>query len=111
MIAPEQVESIRQKAELLAGHPLGDRGTQLAALAAQRAMAYCQREDIPADMEQAVAALLLSLEDGGECVKSLQRGDTSITYAVGGPTSGMNALAPWRRLGTVKTDKSCGTRW
>ena len=102
MIGPEQAESIRRKAELLAGQSLGDHGTALAVLAAQRAMAYCQRTDIPADMEQAVASLVLSLKEGGETVKSLTRGDTAITYAVGGPGSGLSALAPWCRLGTVK---------
>ena len=107
MMAPGQAESIRRKAELLSGQSLGERGTALAQLAGERAMSWCQREDIPEAMEQAVAALLLSLEDGGEAVKSLQRGDTSITYAVGvgDQPSALAALAPWRKLGTLKADR------
>ncbi len=104
MLAADKVSAIRAKAEVLAGHSLGDRGDVLAEMAAQQAMAWCCREDIPEDMEQAVAALALNLRDGeGGALKSLTRGDTSITYAVGDSGSpALAGLAPWRRLGRLK---------
>lgn len=42
-------------------------------MAVQRACAYCNRPDVPEEMEQAVAALVLALADGGEggAVKSV----------------------------------------
>lgn len=95
----ETLDSIRAKAEILAGHGLGEDGGVLAEMAAQRAMAYCRRRDIPEDMEQAVAALLLSQAEGG--VQSLKRGDTSITYADGGGGGALSGLNPWRRLGRL----------
>ena len=58
MVAADKVASIRAKAEVLAGHSLGDNGDALTEMAAQAAMAWCNREDIPEDMEQAVAALV-----------------------------------------------------
>lgn len=105
MVGPDKVRAIREKAEALAGRPLGQSGDLLAELAAQRALAHCQREDIPEGMEQAVAALALSLEEGGGTVKAIQRGDTAVTYDTG--SAGywpLAALAPWRRLGRVKED-------
>lgn len=100
MMSAEVLASILAKAELLAGHDLGGQGDLLVEMAAQRACAYCQREDVPPGMEQAVAALALALQDGGEVVKSLTRGDTSITYDISqGPAT---LLAPFRRLGTLK---------
>lgn len=106
MIGADKVAAIRAKAEALAGRSLGDHGTALTEMAAERACAWCRREDIPAEMEQAVAALVLAMEDGeGGAVKSVTRGDTSVTYAVG--DSGFPALAglaPWRRLGRLGRD-------
>lgn len=103
MVGADKVQAIRGKAEALAGRSLGDSGDLLAELAAQRALAWCQRDDIPEEMEQAVAALLLSLEEGGETVKAVQRGDTAITYDTGsGGNGALAALAPWRRLGRVR---------
>lgn len=105
MITDEQVRRIREKAELLAGQSLGEDADALAALAAHAACAFCQRTDIPEEMEQAVAALAVSGTVGGESpVKSVTRGDTSITYAAdGGTTGGVWAgLAPFRRLGRLK---------
>ena len=58
MIGADKVFAIRAKAEALAGRSLGDQGTALTEMAAQRACAWCCREDIPAEMEQAVAALV-----------------------------------------------------
>ena len=104
MVGADKVAAIRAKAEVLAGHSLGDNGDALTGMAAQRACAWCCREDIPEEMEQAVAALVLDMEDGeGGAVKSVTRGDTSVTYAVsGGVTPALAGLTPWRRLGRVK---------
>ena len=101
MVGADKIAAIRAKAEALAGHSLGDNGDTLTEMAAQRACAWCCREDIPEDMEQAVAALALDMEDGA--VKSVTRGDTSVTYAVsGGSSPALAGLAPWRRLGQLK---------
>lgn len=105
MAASDKVASIRAKAEALAGHSLGDNGDALAEMAAQAAMAWCNREDIPEDMEAVVAALTVSLSEGREAVKAVTRGDTSITYDTAGGMAGMAslaALAPWRKLGRLK---------
>ena len=104
MVGADKVAAIRTKAEVLAGHSLGDNGDTLTEMAAQAAMAWCSREDIPEDMEQAVAALTLTMEDGESgAVKSVTRGDTSVTYAVsGGLSPALAGLAPWRRLGQLR---------
>lgn len=99
----DKVKAIRDKAEALGGQSLGEHGDLLVELAAQRACAYCQRQDIPEEMEQAVAALALALQ-GDETAKSIQRGDTSITYdvtktALKAPES---LLRPFCRLGRVR---------
>lgn len=94
-----QRESIRKKAEVLAGEDLGENGDALVEMAAQRACAYCQRGDIPQEMEQAVAALVLSLGEG-DGVKSVTRGDTAVTYQTRQDT--LSLLAPFRRLGGLK---------
>lgn len=104
MVSADKVRAIRQKAEALAGQPLGENGDLLAEMAAQRACAFCCREDIPEEMEQAVAALMLNLGETNGAVKSITRGDTAISYdASGGDGSGpMAMLAPFRRLGRLK---------
>lgn len=160
--------AVRAKAEFLnGGASLGEGGDLLAEIAIQKALAWCQRRDVPEDMEQAVAALALALyrtvpqnadtsgsadetpEDGetpaegsgsavssgpavssesiGEwealiasgAVKSVQRGDTAITFntsaaeALSSALDGSAAsrltveaalagLAPWRRLGRLR---------
>lgn len=141
---PERtVRAVRDKAELLnGGASLGEIGDAVTALALERALAWCQREDVPRDMEQAAARVALALfrslpeaeetEEGEDAaqdpleglvpagaVKTIQRGDTSITFASsGGVTlpgaSGGSAgtwetveealagLAPWRRLGRLR---------
>ena len=101
MINQTQLARIAAKAQLLAGEALGDEIADLAELAAQRAMAYCCRSDIPEEMEQAVALLLLNMQDGGQSVKSLQRGDTAVTYAEESPLA---QLQPFRRLGRVQEE-------
>lgn len=124
MAGAEKIRAIREKAEALAGRSLGETGDALAAIAAQRAMAYCCREDIPEEMEQAAASLALALREqsgdggigmgaGSGAIRSIQRGDTSITYAAGGSASALSsggtagalaALAPWRRLARLRED-------
>ena len=107
MVTADKRAAIRGKAELLAGHELGEHGDALTEMAVQRACAYCNRPDVPEEMEQAVASLVLALSDGGEggAVKSVTRGDTSVTYAASsGGLLGLEALAPWRRLGTLRED-------
>lgn len=104
---PEQTAAIREKAEALSGISLGDNGDLLVGIAMERAMAHCNRRDIPPEMEQAVAALAVFLADGGEAVKSLTRGDTAITYDTAGTVGNpMTLLAPWRKLGTVKQEEA-----
>jgi len=102
----DKVTAIRQKAEVLAGRSLGETGDILIGLAMDRAAAFCQRQDIPAEMEQAVAALALALLDEADigAVKSMTRGDTSISYdtAQGGMAGVLRLLAPFRRLGRVQ---------
>lgn len=107
MVTADKLAAILAKAELLAGHELGEHGDALTEMAVQRACAYCNRPDVPEEMEQAVASLVLALSDGGEggAVKSVTRGDTSVTYAASsGGLLGLEALAPWRRLGTLRED-------
>ena len=99
----DKVKAIRDKAEALGGQSLGEHGDLLVELAAQRACAFCQREDIPEEMEQAVAELVLALS-GDETAKMIQRGDTSVTYdvtqtALKAPES---LLRPFCRLGRVR---------
>ena len=107
MIGADKVAAIRAKAEVLAGRGLGDNADALTEMAAQRACAWCNRADIPEDMEQAVAALALAMEGGeGGAVKSVTRGDTSVTYAVGeSGAPALAGLAPWRRLGRIGRDE------
>ena len=105
MIGADKVAAIRAKAEVLAGRDLGDRGDALTEMAADAAMAWCNREDIPEDMETVVAALTVSLAGGREAVKTVTRGDTSVTYDTNAGMTGLTsltALAPWRRLGQLK---------
>ena len=103
MLELDKVKAIRDKAEALGGQSLGEHGDLLVELAAQRACAFCQRQDIPEEMEQAVAALALSL-CGGERVKTIQRGDTSITYDVSRDAlkASESLLRPFCRLGRVR---------
>lgn len=105
MADADKVASIRVKAEALAGCSLGEHGDTLAEMAASAACAWCNRDDIPEDMETVVAALTVSLSEGRETVKSLTRGDTSITYDTERgllPSTVRSILAPWRRLGRIK---------
>ena len=91
----DTVRAVLAKAEALAGQSLGEQGEMLAEMAVARACSWCQRSDVPEEMEQAVAALQLTMQDAGGAVKSLQRGDTSITYTGRDP---LTLLEPFRRL-------------
>lgn len=107
MVTADKVKAIREKAEVLAGQSLGEDADVLVGLAAHAACAYCQRTDIPEEMEQAVAALVVSGALGGEGnVKSVTRGDTSIAYAVNSGASGgvWDRLAPFRRLARLRQE-------
>ena len=86
-----QRDAILTKAEALAGEPLGEAG----------ALAHCNRSDIPEEMEQAVAAVLVGLVSRESDVKSITRGDTSVTY-LDGKNAESVLLAPWCRLGTLR---------
>lgn len=109
-MSPEQMASIRQKAEVLYGMSLGENGDLLVRIAVDQALAHCNRRDIPAEMEQAIAVVAVFLAGGGERIKSLTRGDTAITYATDdGSWAPLAALAPWRRLGAVKREEAVET--
>ena len=87
-----QRDAILTKAEALA---------LLAEIACERALAHCNRSDIPEEMEQAVAAVLVGLVSRESDVKSITRGDTSVTY-LDGKNAESVLLAPWCRLGTLR---------
>ena len=63
----EQRVAILTKAEALAGEPLGEAGALLAEIACERALAHCNRSDIPEEMEQAVAAVPTVLLSSDNC--------------------------------------------
>ena len=105
MVGADKVAAIRAKAEVLAGRSLGDNGDALTEMTAGAAMAWCNREDIPEEMETVVAALTVSLSEGRVGVRAVTRGDTSVTYDTNAGVTGLaslTALAPWRRLGQLK---------
>lgn len=102
-VSQGQLERILALAETLAGESFGERGLTLAEIAAERAMAFCCREDIPQEMEQAVASLLCAVEGRQSDVKSVTRGDTAVTYETSHSAS-YGPLRPFCRLGTVKDD-------
>ena len=84
-VTQEQRDAILTKAEALAGEPLGEAGALLAEIACERALAHCNRG-------------LVSRESD---VKSITRGDTSVTY-LDGKNAESVLLAPWCRLGTLR---------
>lgn len=96
--------AVLEKAQSLSGAAYTE---TLADMALDAALAFCCREDVPPEMEQAVAALLCELAAGqGGAVKSLQRGDTAVTYDVAaeGFSAARGRLAPFRRLGTLREE-------
>ena len=107
MVDADKLEAILKKAGALVGEPLGEYGEDLTCIAATLACAWCNREDIPEDMEDAVALMVAAMAGDGNAVKTIKRGDTSITYDTGGGALGLSVisfLAPWRRLGHLKGD-------
>jgi len=141
MVPEKTLRAVLEKAAALnGGTSLGENAAPLAEMVIQKALAFCQRQDVPEDMEPAAAALLLALwrglprsggDEGGAgdtqamswealaasgAVKSIQRGDTAITFHSGGTETGSGAvsgtvltaegaledLKPWRRLGRLK---------
>jgi len=96
-----QRDAILTKAEALAGEPLGEAGGARAGGGGAAAAADCNRSDIPEEMEQAVAAVLVGLVSRESDVKSITRGDTSVTY-LDGKNAESVLLAPWCRLGTLR---------
>ena len=100
-VTQAQRDAVRAKAEALLGEPLGSAGDLLAEIACERALAHCSRTDIPEEMEQAVAAVLVGLVSRESDVKSVTRGDTSVTY-LDGKNAESVLLAPWCRLGTLR---------
>lgn len=64
--------------------------------------AWCNRTDIPEEMEGAMAILLAKmLQDGADRpVSTVKRGDTAITYADRGGVDMMGLLEPFVRLKT-----------
>lgn len=106
MSASDKTPAIRNQAEALLGRSLGENGDSITAAAILWAMAYCRREDIPAAMELPLARLVAAIADGDDAaVKSLTRGDTSVTYAADSETVGPVAgLAPFRRMGRLRRE-------
>lgn len=102
-VSQEQLARILALAEALAGESFGERGETLCEAACARAMAFCNRTDIPLEMEQAVASLLCALEGAQSGVKSVTRGDTAVTYETSHSAS-YAPLRPFCKLGTVKHD-------
>lgn len=103
-VSSEQLSRILALAEALAGETFGERGEALAQIACERAMTFCNRTDIPQEMEQAVASLLCALEGAQSDVKSVTRGDTAVTYETSHSAS-YAPLRPFCKLGTVKDDR------
>jgi Flp pilus assembly protein CpaB len=105
LVSREMAEVILTKAETLAGGSLGDNGLDIAAMAARLSLALCGRTDIPQGMEDAVAAIAVTMAQDDSSVQSIQRGDTSITYDT--ETKGQTLerlLGPWMRLRTVSRE-------
>lgn len=105
-IADKQLDAIVEKAKALAGDDWDGFGEMIAGIVCDLAMAHCCRDDIPEEMEGAVAELLVRASGTSDGVESVTRGDTTISYVPG--TDGMYGIGamftPWRRLGTLRED-------
>lgn len=97
----DQLQRILQMAQALGGEDLSpEKGVLLAEIAVDAACAFCNRRDVPPEMEQAVARLLLELGSPLGQVSTVQRGDTAVTYKT--PQSAAQAaLRPFCCLGTL----------
>ena len=104
MVTEEKLSAILKKAEALMGYPLGEYGEDLTSIAAALACAWCNREDIPEDMEGAVALMVAAMTGESGAVKTIKRGDTSVTYDNGSDANYLTFLNPWRRLGQLKEE-------
>ena len=100
-VSQGQLERILALSEALAGEPFGERGLTLAQIAAERAMAFCCREDVPPEMEQAVASLLCAVHSRESGVKSVTRGDTAVAFETA-QNAEFALLRPWCKLGVLK---------
>lgn len=100
-------ERILQKALALWGGEDNDRARLLLETVCAQAAAYCGRGDISPEMESAVAVLLAGELEGGTPggVRSVKRGDTTITYAEGNDP--MAALKPFVRLRSPAKRRWC----
>lgn len=57
---------------------------------------YCNRDDIPPQMEMTVIAVVAEkIKDGGKTVSSISQGDSSISYVTPDVTKRLNR---WRRI-------------
>ncbi|MCX4367805.1 MAG: hypothetical protein OSJ67_07455 [Clostridia bacterium] len=57
---------------------------------------YCNRDDIPPQMEMTVIAVVADrIKDGGKTVSSISQGDSSISYVTPDITKRLNR---WRRI-------------
>ena len=103
----EGKERIFQKALTLCGGEDNERSRLLPDTVCEKAAAYCGRRDIPEEMEGAVALILAGELEGGtpEGIRSVKRGDTTITYADG--SDPMAALKPFVRLRTPEKRRWC----
>ena len=93
-------ERVLQRALALCGGEDTERTRLTLDTVCETAAAYCGRNDIPAAMEGPLAALLAGELEGGTPagVRSVKRGDTTITYA--GDSDPMASLKPFVRLRT-----------
>ena len=72
-------------------------------LAAQYALAYCSRDDIPPSMFLAVALLALNLLNSNPGIKSISRGDTSFQFDSNNATISA-ILGPFRKLPSIQQE-------
>ena len=75
-----------------------DNGEAIVAQAMEEAMAFCRRDDIPAQMECLVARLAAERLAGKDGASRVKLGDTEIEYAVGTEHSVWNAMKEFRKL-------------
>lgn len=83
-------ERIIKGALALSGMEMSERVDALFDVAVMNALACCNRDDVPYKMEGALALILADMmKNGGEReVKSLTRGDVSVTYSDKGGMKG-----------------------
>ncbi|MBR4879421.1 MAG: hypothetical protein IKU13_06265 [Clostridia bacterium] len=94
-------ERIIAHALALTGQEMSDRVDALCDIAVMNALAVCNRDDVPLKMESAIGMILAQLiRSGGEReVRSMTRGDVSVTYS---EKSGVEmSLAPFVRMKVI----------